>query len=156
MLMIFLQCFHQNRQEMVTIIQKYANDHKNKFSTSPEASKSRTKGIVFTKNELSYEPAPILNGSQVPSTLEVRRQVCLTDINRMLDVRELNLLIGTHSGISTCTFSCKVQNQCNLQQLRSWICSMGPGESMTQLINSWSVAVRHMWELPHIHTEILN
>ena len=54
-------------QEMVTICEKYANDHKIKFSTAPEAAKSKTKGIIFSKKELSYKPAPILlYGDQLP------------------------------------------------------------------------------------------
>ena len=54
-------------QEMVSISEKYAAAHKIQFSTHPEARKSKTKGIIFSKKSLSFDPAPIkLCGNPLP------------------------------------------------------------------------------------------
>ena len=47
-------------QEMVDTCQRYAEEHRIQFSTHPEAEKSKTKGIVFCKKTLTFEPEPVL------------------------------------------------------------------------------------------------
>ena len=54
-------------QEMLDLAQRYVQDHQISFSTNPEPSKSKTKGIVFSNSKLRFTPAPlILNGDALP------------------------------------------------------------------------------------------
>ena len=47
-------------QEMINIAEKYAKDHKISFSTHYLPEKSKTKGIVFSKRDLNWTPAPLM------------------------------------------------------------------------------------------------
>ena len=47
-------------QEMLSIAEEYAVEHKISFSTNILPEKSKTKGIVFSKKELSWTPAPLM------------------------------------------------------------------------------------------------
>ena len=52
---------------MLEIAEKYVEDHNISFSTHPEPSKSKTKGMIFTKKPLKYNPEPVkLNGNPLP------------------------------------------------------------------------------------------
>jgi hypothetical protein len=54
-------------QEMINIAEKYAKDHKISFSTHYLPEKSKTKGIVFSKRDLNWTPAPLmLCGNPLP------------------------------------------------------------------------------------------
>ena len=45
----------------------YVKEHSIVFSTYPDASKSKTKGIIFSRKELRFEPEPLsLNGNPLP------------------------------------------------------------------------------------------
>ena len=44
-------------QEMLTIAENYASEHRITFSTDNRPEKSKTRGIVLGKNELSWPPA---------------------------------------------------------------------------------------------------
>ena len=47
-------------QEMLSIAEKYAEEHKIAFSTHILPEKSKTKGIVFSKKPLTWSPAPLI------------------------------------------------------------------------------------------------
>ena len=52
---------------MLNITEKYAKDHKIGFSTNPNPDKSKTKGILFSKNEMKWSPVPLqLSGNNLP------------------------------------------------------------------------------------------
>ena len=54
-------------QEMIDISEKYATSHKIQFSTHPEAKKSKTKGIIFSRKSLTFQPEPVkLCGNPLP------------------------------------------------------------------------------------------
>ena len=52
---------------MLNIAQDYANEHKIAFSTDTNPQKSKTKGIMFSKEIPIDSPAPVyLNGDPLP------------------------------------------------------------------------------------------
>jgi hypothetical protein len=54
-------------QEMLSVAENYAADHRISFSTHHLPSKSKTKGMVFSKKELKWTPAPLmLCGNPLP------------------------------------------------------------------------------------------
>ena len=58
---------------MVDMAYNYAKDHKIQFSTDPEPTKSKTKGMIFSKKPLNYVPAPItLSGHALPWVREAK------------------------------------------------------------------------------------
>ena len=54
-------------QKMLTIAENYANEHKISFSTDKDPIKSKTKGIIFSRQDLDDLPVPVqLNGKPLP------------------------------------------------------------------------------------------
>ena len=143
---------------MVDIAYNYAKDHKIHFSTDPKPAKSKTKGMIFSKKPLNFVPAPItLSGHALPWVQEAKYLGGkLTNIldGFQQDVREkragyierncelIQEFPGAHPEI-----------KCRLNRIYN---SSFPGSILwdltaphtTQIINSWSVSVRHMWDLP--------
>ena len=58
--MLLLCPSRKGLQEMLTIAEKYAEEHKIAFSTHILPEKSKTKGIVFSKKPLTWSPAPLI------------------------------------------------------------------------------------------------
>ena len=57
----------QGLQNMLNLASKYVAEHNITFSTNPDPSKSKTKGIVFSRKKLSFEPKLLLlNGDELP------------------------------------------------------------------------------------------
>ena len=65
---LFLLCpSRKGLQNMLEIAQNYVKEHNISFSTNSDASKSKSKGIVFSRKPLDLEPAPlILDGNSFP------------------------------------------------------------------------------------------
>ena len=145
-------------QEMVNISEKYATEHKIQFSTHPEAKKSKTKGIVFSNKKLNFEPAPVeLCGNPLPWVTSAK----------YLGGKITSVLDGYQQD-ARCKRAQFIERNCELLQefhlahpnVKSRINTIYnsafsgsvlwdfKGESTNKLINSWSVAVRHMWDLP--------
>ena len=57
--LLFLCPTRGGLQDMLDIAQKYVEEHKITFSTNPDPIKSKTKGIVFSKSPLNFNPAPL-------------------------------------------------------------------------------------------------
>ena len=54
-------------QEQLSIAEKYAKQHNISFSTNIDPKKSKTKGIIFSKNDIKYDiDNVILNGNPLP------------------------------------------------------------------------------------------
>ena len=54
-------------QEIVSISNQYAKAHKIQFSTNQDPRKSKTKGVIFSKKEINFEPQRIeLCGDPLP------------------------------------------------------------------------------------------
>ena len=145
-------------QEMVDIAAKYAKEHKIEFSTDPKPEKSKTKGIVFSRIPLNFSPAPIiLNGDALPWVLE----------SKYLGGKLTGVLDGYQKDARV-KRACYIERNCELLQefpmahpeikckVNGIYNSSFPGSILwdltakytTQLVNSWSVSVRHMWDLP--------
>ena len=145
-------------QEMVNICEKYAEKHKIKFSTHPDAAKSKTKGIVFAKKEINFEPAPLLLcGNSLPWVKSAK----------YLGSKMTNILDGYQEDVK-CKRAQYIERNCELLQefplahplLKCKINRIYNSSfygsvtwdlnsiSVQKLINSWSVSVRHMWNLP--------
>ena len=61
-------------QEMVKICEKFASKKNLKFSTNPDPSKSKTKGIIFSKHPVDTRTVPpvLLNGDPLPWVSQVK------------------------------------------------------------------------------------
>ena len=65
--LLFLCPSRSGLQEMLDLAQRYVKDHQISFSTHPEPHRSKTKGMVFTRKNLGFLPAPLfLNGDKLP------------------------------------------------------------------------------------------
>ena len=145
-------------QEMVDICQNYAEEHKIQFSTNPEAEKSKTKGIVFSRKELTFDPEPVslcgnplpwvkrakYLGGQLTSHLDGYQQDARC--KRALFI-ERNCELLQEFPMAHPQLKCRI-NQIYNSSFHGSVMWDLTGENTKQLINSWSVAVRHMWELP--------
>ena len=146
-------------QEMVNICENYARSHKIQFSTDPEADKSKTKGIVFSKKDLSFEPAPIyLCGNPLPWVKKAKylgNILVDTPDGYQMDVKckrarfiERNCELNQEFPQAHPELKCKINRIYNSSFPGSVLWDLS-GENTSKLINSWSVAVRHMWGLPY-------
>ena len=145
-------------QEMVDIAATYAKDHNIKFSTDPLPKKSKTKGIIFSQKPLNYEPAPIiLSGNPLPWVEEAK----------YLGGQLTNIPDGYQQDVRV-KRACFIERNCDLNQEFPMAhpevkCKMNriynssfPGSVLwdltapytAQIINSWSVSVWQMWDLP--------
>ena len=145
-------------QEILDIASKYASDHKISFSTNSVASKSKTKGIVFSKKKLSFQPCPIvLNGNSLP-WVENAKYLGNT-ITGILDGYSQDVKEKRAQFIRK---NCELQQEFHLAhpdvltKINRVYNSSFPGSvlwdltssSTSKLINSWTVAIKHMWSLP--------
>lgn len=145
-------------QEMLTIAQNYAQSHNVGFSTNPNPKKSKTKGIIFRyKNDKSETAKLELCGNKLP-WVEGAKYLG----NRLTD--QIN-------GLKEDTYIKRaryIERNCEINQEFHYVhpelkCKLNriynssfPGSNLWDLtsdaaqsiINSWSVSVRHMWDLP--------
>ena len=157
--LLFLCPSRSGLQEMLDIASRYVAEHKISFSTDAIPAKSKTKGIVFSDWKLRFEPAHIkLNDNPLP----------WVEQSKYLGNKLTSVMDGYSSDIreKRARF---IERNCELNQefsfahpeLKSRINriynSSFPGSVLwdltstnTQMIqNSWSVAVRQMWNLPY-------
>ena len=145
-------------QKMLTLAENYALDHKIAFSTDRNPEKSKTKGIIFSRRSMETLPAPvILNGDPLPwvqsgkylgnkmtghhdgykkDTAEKRAQF----IGRNIELNKE--FYFAHPVIKS-----RINQIYNSSFYGSMLWDL-KGEKTKQLINSWSVSVREMWNLP--------
>ena len=143
---------------MVDISEKYATEHKIKFSTDPLPKKSKTKGIIFSEKPLNFSPSPIyLSGNALPWVQEANYlggRLTSTLDGYQQDARmkraqfiEKNCELSQEFYMAHPDIICKVNRIYNSSFSGSVLWDM-EGKHTSQLINSWSVAVRHMWDIP--------
>ena len=54
-------------QDMLNLASEFVEDHNISFSNHQDPTKSKTKGIVFSRKRLNYEPEPLLlNSNELP------------------------------------------------------------------------------------------
>ena len=145
-------------QEMVDIAAKYAQEHKIQFSTDADPKKSKTKGIVFSRKPLNFIPSPIyLSGNPLPWVIDAKylggRLTSILDgyqqdakIKRAQYI-ERNCEIDQEFHLAHPEVKCKINHIYNSSFPGSILWDM-TAKNTQQIINSWSVSVRHMWDLP--------
>ena len=145
-------------QEMVDVAEKYAREHKIQFSTDPKPEKSKTKGMIFSQKPLNYVPSPItLSGRALPWVTNAK----------YLGNKLTSIMDGFQQDVRV-KRACFIERNCEILQefprahpeikckINRIYNSSFPGSILwdltapytTQIINSWSVSVRHMWDLP--------
>ena len=157
--LLFLCPSRNGLQEMLDIAQKYVEEHRITFSTNPEPSKSKPKGIVFSKKPLRFTPAPLLlNGTPLPWIDKAKYLGnTLTNIpdgfskdakeKRAMFI-EKNCEILQEFPTAHPNMKCKINRIFNSSFPGSLLYDL-TSCSVNQLVNSWSVATRHMWGLPY-------
>ena len=157
--LLFLCPSRTGLQEMVDIASKYAAEHRISFSTNSDPTKSKTKGIIFSERKLKFSPVPImLNGDPLPWVEKAKylgsKMTSILD-GYSADVREKRAqFIGRNCDLNQEFSSAHPEVKTKINQIYN---SSFPGSVLwdlsspgTQAItNSWSVAVKHMWGLPH-------
>ena len=146
-------------QKMLEIAEKYANDHRISFSTNIDPNKSKTKGIIFSKKEMTVLPVPVnLNSNPLPwvsSGKYLGNKMSGVLDGYQNDTREKRAqYIGKNVDLNQefCLAHPAVKSRINQIYNSSFYGSILwnlNGENTRQVINSWSVSVRHMWNLPH-------
>ena len=156
--LLFLCPSRNGLQEMLDIAQKYVQEHNIGFSTHPEADKSKTKGIIFTKKPLRFTPAPLtLNGNHLPWVEQAKYLGnILSNIpdgfskdakqKRARNI-ERNIELNQEFPIAHPEVKCKINAIYNSSFPGSVLYDMTT-DSFSQLVNTWSVSIRHMWGLP--------
>ena len=146
-------------QEMLDIANEYATNHKISFSTNVVPSKSKTKGIVFSNMRLGFSPEPIkLNGNALPWVTQSKylgNRMTSTMDGYASDIREKraqfierNCELNLEFGFAHPEVKCHINRIYNSSFPGSVLWDMS-SQNYKMMINTWSVAVRHMWDLPH-------
>ena len=145
-------------QEMLTIAENYARDHRISFSTHHLPSKSKTKGIVFSKKELTWTPAPLmLCGNPLPWVKEAKYlgnfiSNIVDGLSKDVRIKragfiEKNCEILQEFPFAHPAVKCKINRIYNSSFPGSVLWDLN-SRNVNQLVNSWSVATRYMWDLP--------
>ena len=145
-------------QEMLTIAENYARNHRISFSTHHLPSKSKTKGIVFSKKELTWTPAPLmLCGNPLPWVKEAKYlgnfiSNIVDGLSKDVRIKragfiEKNCEILQEFPFAHPAVKCKINRIYNSSFPGSVLWDLN-SRNVNQLVNSWSVATRHMWDLP--------
>ena len=146
-------------QEMLDIASKYAADHKISFSTNSIPSKSKTKEIIYYKKELSFEASPLLlNGNSLPWVESAKYlgnritgilKSCSQDVNgKRAIVIKKNCELQQEFALAHPKAKTKINRIYNSSFPGSVLWDL-TSNGTRMLENSWTVAVRHMWNLPY-------
>ena len=142
---------------MLKKVEEYANSHNINFSTNPEPIKSKTKGIIFG-DKTSIEPVKLsLNGNELPWVNKAKYlgNTITNEINGLqkdiMEKRaayiERNCEILQEFPFGHPEFKCHINKIYNSSFPGSNLWDY-TSENFQFFINSWSVSVRHMWNLP--------
>ena len=145
-------------QEMLDIAQEYAKAHNVGFSTNPNPRKSKTKGIIFKHKNLKSKVANLeLCGNKLPwvdgakylgnrLTEEINGLKDDTYIKRARFI-ERNCELNQEFYYIHPELKCRLNTIYNSSFSGSILWDL-TSNSVNSIINSWSVSVRHMWQLP--------
>ena len=145
-------------QNMLGITERYANSHKISFSTNINPTKSKTKGIIFTNKETKADPEPLLlNGNPLPwvkSGKYLGNKLTGIQNGYQQDVKEKraryierNCELNQEFPFAHPSVKCHLNRLYNSSFYGSSLWDL-TGDMTKQVVNSWSVSVRHMWDLP--------
>ena len=142
-------------QEILDIAQNYVKEHNIAFSTHPEPAKSKTKGIIFSRKPLKFAPTP-LRLNDVPLPWVEHAKYLGNTINNLPDglcsdakqkrarYIERNVDLNQEFPFAHPEVKCKINRIYNTSYPGSVLYDM-TSDSVSQLVSSWSVSVRHMW-----------
>ena len=143
---------------MMDTASKYVAEHKISFSTNPNPIKSKTKGIVFSERKLRFEPVTVkLDGVPLPwvENSKYLGNKLTSEMNGFSsDIREKRARFIERNCELNQEFSFahpEVKTKLNRIYNRSFPGSVlwdMTSSNAKMIVNSWSVAVRHMWNLP--------
>ena len=137
---------------MLNLASEYVDYHNISFSTHQDSAKNKTKGIVFSRKRLNYEPESLLlNSNELPW---VHRANYLGNIiedvpNGLLhDAKvkrakyiERKVELEQEFNLAHPEVKCKINSIYNSSFPGSTLYDI-TSESVRQLVNSWSVSVR--------------
>ena len=146
-------------QKMLSIAETYSNEHKIAFSTDIDPIKSKTKGIIFSKSELEYLPVQVtLNGNLLPWVSSGKylgnRLTSAMDgyqkdaTEKRAQFIERNIDLNQEFYFAHPAVKSRINQIYNSSFSGSMLWNF-KGEKTRNLVNSWSVAVKHMWNLPY-------
>lgn len=147
-------------QEMLNITQRYAEEHNIGFSTNPIPKKSKTKGLIFKSKTDKSEKEPVklkLCENQLPwvSGAKYLGNFWTNEVNGLLDdilqkrARniERNCELNQEFWFAHPDLRCKLNRIYNSSYPGSVLWDL-TSDNVKTLVNSWSVSVRQMWNLP--------
>ena len=142
---------------MLNSVEEYATNHNINFSTNPEPKKSKTKGIIFGGKHKVDPPNLSLNGNDLPwvEMAKYLGNTITSEVNGLQkDIKEKraiyierNCELLQEFYYSHPEFKCKINKIYNSSFSGSNLWDFS-SYNFNLLINSWSVSVRHMWNLP--------
>ena len=145
-------------QEQLNIAQKYASDHNISFSTNIDPKKSKTKGIIFSKHEMKREIENVLLNENPLLWVQSAKYLgnrLTNKINGLCDdvlekrarYIEKNFEINQEFPYAHPKLKCTLNHIYNTSFSGSVLWDYSSREA-EMLINTWSVSIRHMWNLP--------
>ena len=144
--------------EMLDIAYRYATNHRISFSTNVIPSKSKTKGIIFSDKSLRFSHVPIKLDCIPLPWVEQSKYLGNRMTSRMdgfsSDIREKraqfitrNCELNQEFSLAHPAVKCKINAIYNSSFPGSVLWDLSC-DNAKMIVNSWSVAVRHMWDLP--------
>ena len=149
-------------QEMLNLAQEYVKEQNIAFSTDPEPTKSKTKGIIFTRRPLQFTPEKLqLDGNPLPwieNAKYLGNNVSSIPDGYAKDARqkraqyiERNIEIMQEFPFAHPEVKCRLNRIYNSSFPGAVLYNLS-SDSVSHMVNSWSVSVRQMWGLPrHAH-----
>ena len=145
-------------QDMLDLAAKYVADHNVTFSTNPDPLKSKTKGIIFSKKKVNFEPKPLrLNNDDLPWVNHAKylgNEIVSMPDGLSKDAKakraryiERNVELNQEFKFAHPEVKCRINKIYNSAFPGSVLYDL-KSNSASQLVNSWSVSIRQMWELP--------
>ena len=156
---LFLLCpSRKGLQSMLHLAEKYVLEHSISFSTNADVLKSKSKGIIFSRKPLNFEPAQlILDSNPLPWVKQAKylgNELENIPCGLSKDARvkrakyiEKNIELNQEFPYAHPDLKCKINRIYNSAFPGSVLYDL-TSESVNMLVNSWSVSVRHMWTLP--------
>ena len=145
-------------QEMVTLCENFANLYSLKFSTNVNVEKSKTKCIVFSRdNVILNEVSPIiLNGMPLPYVSEIKHVGNILQSNNSMEkdisVKRAQFISKVHSlnqefHFSNPSFVMKLYNiyACNFHGSSLWDLY---SDNVNRLFTSWNISIRILFDIP--------
>ena len=143
---------------MLRLAHEYVQEHNIAFSTDPEPSKSKTKGIIFSRRPLSFTPEPLeLNGNPLP-WIENAKYLgnTITGIpdefsrdakQKRAAYIERNVEIMQEFHMAHPDVKCRINRIYNSSFPGSVLYNLS-SDSVRHMVSSWSMSVKQMWGLP--------